>query len=1403
MTATTPIFKAATDRQVPRVGQADRGFASLETGKDPDVDISHFIARTWTSAASSQCSHASWAGRQSQPGTPHERGETRTPIAWLQCQRMDALVYEYVLPSWGGAPPAPTSQFGDVRRQSAQAIDGIARNGSPSFRATYGTPPKQPSLTQSVSDAIASGLAELTRLDTIVAEAESRLQEARAGLSTYRPEGSHQEDGFAVLLDTVVSDLRDRLGASRRVASTFNVAFFGRTGAGKSTLLSALGGLDGRLVSSDGQSDFTTDVQPLDWQGCRLYDTPGINGWGRSRPRPDLEEAAREAVEVADVVLLCFDSQSQQASEFVKVAAWIRDYRKPAIAVLNIRNPMWRHPARVASFALRQGLARTAQQHADNITSELEAIGLHDVPVVAIHSKRSLFARASTPFHGPAAPELESERSAYGLDYLDRMSNLPVLEGLMSACILEGAASLRLGALREGLQAGLRDWADEIDRLAEHHQDRGKTIEGTVAEWLGILGYPDPERRRSLRRDDHSPDYLEALEAARGEPFTAPASGRLEGYVRHLLKSHLHPHRSRSLSAAEQLIIDAFDGQVQVDEDEFESTVFDGNSIADAVETVGELAGDFLVENLDIARVDAVIDLDLIERSGTTISGGAGIGGRRAANMLKAGGLLSSGTGAVLGAVALTQWWNPAGWTAAAILGGLGIASAVLGFFGKRTRKRAEERRAETRARAVADARSSVNAYFDDYETQQLVKVINEAWTNASEPASRLFLEALHIRTGCARLHAEAAWLREQAAAQPPVASPAQVIREASERLLATATWHAPNLEALLLGEDWIHDNTELDASSRLTESDQHLLVRAGESDRTAFAALLVDTFVDSQVEPVRNWIESVTTSGALDQLAQEELEHAKELLHETPKIVILGDYSSGKTSLIKRLLAEAGEETPPSLQVDARSVTSKANRYRFGPLELVDAPGFQSGNDKHDTLALEASKEAAVTVVVLHVNLLIGDTSRLERLLLGDAAAVGKAARTIFVIGRTDEIGLDPIISPSEFIVRRHRKTEELLSILDSRGLHVERSHVLALAADPYGLVGNRETVTASDYSASNRIWDGANSLYSPLLELSESTVAGMSASAAFDFGRSALLGARLRAQTETDDLEEARASGERFEQLIETSLAELRLLQQSVESRVRRAVDDHANEVLSEALGAGPDKVDAMAKRLQFWWQDPRLGSAMTSLQPDIEGDLTDWSRRHASEFERAVRQLTFSVESEDYDGLGKAENAGIKDGVRVAGQVTKHTANMVKAAGTRDAVYTIVKAAGGKFKPWGAVKLGAKVAKAGAVLGVVAAAFDVLDWVLAARKEDDREAARRKAAEHVRRTKPLVVKDLLEQPEGPLEALRKFEVDITESLESLRDAAEERASSANEACQRLVALDALLDGGEELAH
>ena len=1249
-------------------------------------------------------------------------------------------------------------------------------------------------LTRAVAEAVRAGEEELGRLDQLVLEVESRVSDAWPAFAR----GSRRVDdgdGFATLLAGMASDLRETMDDSRRTLSTFNIVFLGRTGAGKSTLLSALGGLDGELVS-DGRSDFTTDVQPLDWQGCRLYDTPGINGWGRTRSRQDLEDAARQAVEIADVVLLCFDSQSQQASEFSKVADWVRAYRKPVIAVLNMRAPLWRHPARLPLVASRRKLSRTAQQHIENITDELMGIGLTGVPVVAIHSKRALFARATVPYRGALAAELESERRTHGLGYLDRWSNLQVLERLIAASISEGAAHMRLSMLREGYQARLIQWATSIDAQAGEQLKRVMAVEGVVADWLQVLGYPDQTLRERLPRVvAKGADLLDRLEDARGEPFTAPVSGRLDSHVRHLLSSHVYPLRTKALHAAEDLIIEAFASMKQVSEATFDREVFDQEALATAVARVADLAGDFVVDNLDLARLDAQIDLKEFERSVQGVRGDAGRGGRRAANVLKASSILSSSASAVLGVIALTNLWNPVGWTTALIFGALALTSGVLGGFGKWARKRAEKKRVEERSHAVAGARQAVRAFFDQVEAEQRNKIVSAAWENAVDPLKTLLQQALNDRRGCRALSTVADWLRAQAAdLAPATVEPADVIRRASERVFAeTKDWHPPTVEAVLRGEEWFFDPIHGGAAPpRLGADDREIMARAVDNARGQFASYL-DRLAVSAEEPIRRWLADVSNSEGLDDAARSGIASAVALLDLPPQAVTIGDYSSGKTSLIKRLVADNAAAGIDGLHVDGRSATSDVRGYPYGGWTLVDVPGFQSGSSDHDEAAEEGARSAALLIVVLHVNLFIGDTKRLERLLLGDEFGGGKARNTIFTIGRIDEAGADPQLAPQDFVVRRKRKVDELRTILRSRGVTLEPGQVLALAADPYALVGDAVPVTASDYDDEARIWDGVDSLSSPLLGLGDEARRALAASAAADLARSVLRESVGRVEDTMGELGTDIAASIRLEQLAAAARGELRIIRQSIVVRTRSVVAHHANEVRAEALGAGPDEVEAMAERLRSWWEDPRLGQALEGLDGEIRDDLDDWARRNKSEFDRELRRL--KIDAGDQQGRRKGREA---DGaVRVAAGGLKETARVVKALGNRDAVYGLVKAAGGKFKPWGAVKLSAKVAKVGAVLGVLALGFDIADWILTKRKEDQREAARRKADKHVSDTIDQVVESVLSLDDGAIVYVDQVDTGLTVEVQAFRDGIQAQQATLDAESRRREHIRALLAG------
>lgn len=156
------------------------------------------------------------------------------------------------------------------------------------------------SFDEALADALELGQQEVATLASAVERATNAY--SAAGTKLVRDSDSDGLlDEFAQMRVRFADGMADHLAEQSEVLSTFNVVFFGRTGAGKSTLLSAFGEMDGLAVSPFAESDWTTTVESIPWCGCRLYDTPGINGWGRSKSRDELEATARKAVEIADV----------------------------------------------------------------------------------------------------------------------------------------------------------------------------------------------------------------------------------------------------------------------------------------------------------------------------------------------------------------------------------------------------------------------------------------------------------------------------------------------------------------------------------------------------------------------------------------------------------------------------------------------------------------------------------------------------------------------------------------------------------------------------------------------------------------------------------------------------------------------------------------------------------------------------------------------------------------------------------------------------------------------------------------------------------------------------------------------------------------------------------------------
>jgi hypothetical protein len=198
------------------------------------------------------------------------------------------------------------------------------------------------------------------------------------------------------------------------------------------------------------------------------------------------------------------------------------------------------------------------------------------------------------------------------------------------------------------------------------------------------------------------------------------------------------------------------------------------------------------------------------------------------------------------------------------------------------------------------------------------------------------------------------------------------------------------------------------------------------------------------------------------------------------PKITVMGPYDAGKTTLLKRLLVEAGEPIPPWMTISARRETFELGEAEALNCAFADAPGIAGGDEQHERVALEALALTDSVLLVLPPQLVTSEGERIADIISGRFFRPTDgwrypAGAFLIVIARMDEAGPDP--ADDEAAYRRHadRKLAEVAALTDELG----QTGIAALAvpADPYQVVGNVPEPQRADYSAGEG-WDGIEGL-------------------------------------------------------------------------------------------------------------------------------------------------------------------------------------------------------------------------------------------------------------------------------------------------------------------------------------
>ena len=134
-------------------------------------------------------------------------------------------------------------------------------------------------------------------------------------------------------IEQLESEIQNGINKLNERREDFSIVLYGRTETGKSTLMEILTRGNGESIGKGAQRT-TQNVRGYDWNGLRIYDTPGIAAFGEGGYQDNTK--AIEAANNADLAIFMISDDGVQYEEAMRLQELMKR-GKPVIGIFNVK----------------------------------------------------------------------------------------------------------------------------------------------------------------------------------------------------------------------------------------------------------------------------------------------------------------------------------------------------------------------------------------------------------------------------------------------------------------------------------------------------------------------------------------------------------------------------------------------------------------------------------------------------------------------------------------------------------------------------------------------------------------------------------------------------------------------------------------------------------------------------------------------------------------------------------------------------------------------------------------------------------------------------------------------------------------------------------------------------------